>query len=47
MIITDHQWELSHDFRGVDVVVFDRCQSLVLTMCDLEARCSRLWSNDG
>ena len=37
MIITEHQWKLSHDFREVDMTMLDGCQSLVLTMWDLES----------
>ena len=37
MIITEHQWELSHDFGGVDMILLDGCQSLVLAMWDLES----------
>ena len=36
-VITKHQWELSHDFRGVDMTLLDEYQSLVLTMWDLES----------
>ncbi|KAL6319604.1 hypothetical protein AAG906_020681 [Vitis piasezkii] len=32
MIITEHQWELSHHFREVDMTMLDGYQSLVLTM---------------
>ena len=37
MIITEHQWELSHDFGGVDMTLLDGCQFLVLVMWDLES----------
>ena len=28
MIITEHQWELSHDFRGVAMTLLDGCLCL-------------------
>ena len=37
MVVIEHQWELSHDFRGVAMTMLDGCQSLVLTMWDLES----------
>ena len=37
MVIIEHQWGLSYDFRGVAMTLLDGCQSSVLTMWDLES----------